>query len=207
MARIDYFFSLMSPFTYLAGLQLEEIAARHGADIVYHPTDYTKVMPETGGVPVPQRHPFRQDYRLQELARLSERAGLTLNHKPAHWPVDPACASQAVIAVAREGGDAGRLAHAFLAAVWAEDRDLSDPKVVDAILAEQGHDPDALASKIDSAREEYEANAALALEGGVFGAPFYIVDGTEKFWGQDRLDHLDWHLGGRRKGEKLSQSV
>ena len=43
------------------------------------------------------------------------------------------------------------------------------------------------------AQPEYEANAKLALELGVFGAPFYVVDG-ERFWGQDRLTHLDWHL-------------
>ena len=47
-----------------------------------------------------------------------------------------------------------------------------------------------------AAHAQYGANAALAMENGVFGAPFYVVDG-ERFWGQDRLDHLDWHLGGR----------
>ena len=196
MPVIDYFFSLMSPFTYLARMRLEEIAARHGAQIVYRPTDLTKVMPETGGLPVPKRHPVRQEYRLQELKRLSERAGLKLNLEPAHWPVDPTRASCAVIAVAGQGGDAGALAHAFLRAVWAEDRDLSDPATVDAILAENGHDAAGLADGIDEALPEYEANAALALERGVFGAPFYIV-GDERFWGQDRLDFLDWHLGGR----------
>ena len=54
MPVIDYFFSLMSPFTYLAGMRLEQIAARHGARIVYRPTDLTKVMPvEACSMPSP----------------------------------------------------------------------------------------------------------------------------------------------------------
>ena len=32
---------------------------------------------------------------------------------------------------------------------------------------------------------------------GVFGAPFYIVDGDHRFWGQDKLEDLDLHLSGK----------
>ena len=193
MAVIDYFFSLMSPFTYLAGMRLEEIAEKHNAEIVYRPTDLMKVMPETGGLPVPKRHPFRQQYRLQELRRLSAHTGLPLNIQPKHWPVDAKPASLAVIAVAEQGGDAGKLAHAFLRAVWAEERDIANADTIAAILAENGHDAAALAPAMAAAEAQYDTNTALALERGVFGAPFYIV-GDERFWGQDRLDYLDRHL-------------
>ena len=196
MAKIDYFFSLLSPFTYLAGQRLEQIAARHGAEIIYRPTDIQAVFAETGGVPVPKRHPFRQEYRLQELRRLSAHAGLPLNISPAHWPTNAAPASRAVIAVAAAGGDAGALAHAYLRAVWAEDRDIGDAGTVAAVLAENGHDPAALADAIDKAEAEFAGNTGLALENGVFGAPFYVVDG-QRFWGQDRLEYLDRYIGDR----------
>ena len=98
--------------------------------------------------------------------------------------------------VAGQGGDAGALSRAFLRAVWAEDRDISDAATIAAIVGECGHDAAALAPAMDAAHEQYRANTALAMENGVFGAPFYVVNG-ERFWGQDRLDHLDWHLGGR----------
>ena len=88
---------------------------------------------------------------------------------------------------------AGALAQAFLRAVWAEERDISDPGTIAAILAENGHDAAALAQAGDAAEAQYDANTALALERGVFGAPFYIV-GDERFWGQDRLEFLDRHL-------------
>jgi carboxymethylenebutenolidase len=41
----------------------------------------------------------------------------------------------------------------------------------------------------------YQANTEAAIAAGVFGAPFYVVDG-EVFWGQDRLDYLDDFLAG-----------
>lgn len=195
MARIDYYFSVLSPFSYLAGLGLEEVAARRGATIAYRPMDIMTVFAETGGVPVPQRHPSRIAYRSQELRRISARRGLAFNLQPAHWPTNPVPASLAVIAVAEAGGDAGALAHAFLRAVWAEERDIGDLAVVEAILDENGHHAAALAPAIITAAAEatYHANTEAAISAGVFGAPFYVVDG-EVFWGQDRLDYLDDHL-------------
>lgn len=194
MPKIEYFYSLLSPFTYLAGLGLEEIAASHHVEIVYRPTDIQKVLSETGGLPVPKRHPARQEYRLQELMRLSTMNDAPLKIKPKHWPVDATLASCAVLAVIRSGGPAGVISHALLKACWAQDRDISDAATVAEILAEHGQDMSELEAAIAEAPAEYEANTKRALDQGVFGAPFYIVDG-EKFWGQDRLGHLDWHLG------------
>jgi 2-hydroxychromene-2-carboxylate isomerase len=194
MARIDYYFSVLSPFTYLAGLDLEEIAARHGASIAYKPADIQKVFAETGGVPVPKRSPARQAYRIQELKRISARRRLPLNLQPAHWPTNPVPASTAIIAVAESGGDAGRLAHACLRAVWAEERDIGDPATVAAILAENGHDAVELAPAMAAAESTYQKNTEDAVAAGVFGAPSYVV-GEEIFWGQDRLDYLDEYLG------------
>lgn len=199
MPTIEYFYTLLSPFTYLAGDRLEQIAARHGSDIGYHPVDFMKVMAETGGQPVPKRHPFRQQYRLQELTRLSERAGVPFNLHPAHWPVDATPASLAVIGAGALGADMGVLSRAFLRAVWAEERDISDPATIDETLTAHGADPAAVAARREASAATYEADTRLSAERGVFGAPFYVVDG-ERFWGQDRLDYLDWHLGGRGGG-------
>jgi 2-hydroxychromene-2-carboxylate isomerase len=146
-------------------------------------------------VPVPQRHPSRIAYRRQELLCISARRGRPFNLQPAHWPANPVPTSLAVIAVADAGGDAGALAHAFLRAVWAKQRDIGDPAVVTAILGENGHNAAALAPAMAAAEAAYQANTQAAIAAGIFGVPFYVVDG-EVFWGQDRLDYLDDHLAG-----------
>ena len=194
MAHIDFFYTLLSPFTYMTAERPREIAARHGASITYRPADFPAIFAETGGRPVPKRHPFRQAYRLQELPRLAKRAGVAINLHPAHWPVDASRASHALIAAGENGAEMMALSHAFLRAVWAEERDISDPATIDEILTAHGQPP-ADDMDLSKASEIYQSNTKLALESGVFGAPFFIV-GEEKFWGQDRLDYLDEHLAG-----------
>lgn len=198
MARIDYFFSTVSPFTYLAGLKLEEVAARHGIGVVYKPMDVMGLFGRTGGTPPKDRHPSRQEYRLQELRRQAAKSGLPINLKPAFWPTNPAPSSYAIIAAqAAGGGDVGALAHAILRACWAEEKDIAQDDVVRACLTEAGFDAGLADSGLLSGAETYAANTEEAVNRGVFGAPFYITDGDERFWGQDRLDDLDAHLAGR----------
>lgn len=195
MPHIDYYFTPLSPFAYLAGDGLEVIAVKHGASVTYKPANYGRLMEATGGVPVGRRHPARQAYRLQELPRIAKRNGLSINMHPAHWPTDGTLACAAVIAVQTAGGDAGAVARALMRACWAEEKDIADPAVVDACVAAGGASVDA--HDIEAAKATVEANTDEGVEAGVFGAPFYIVDGDQKFWGQDRLAYLDDHLAGK----------
>lgn len=196
--HIDYYFTTLSPYVYLAGTRLEQIAADHGATITYKPVDVLQLFARTGGVAPADRHPARMQYRAQELRRQSRKADMPFNLKPAHWPVNPAPSAYAIIAAqAAGGGDLGALVHGFGRACWADDRDVSDDAVVRDCLAAAGFDP-ALADKgLLAGAETYAANLEEATAKGVFGAPFYIVDGEERFWGQDRLDDLDAYLAGR----------
>lgn len=193
MTQIDYFYSLASPFTYLAGDRLEQIAARHGAEVIYRPCDMAGIFGQTGGLPPAKRHPFRQEYRLQELKRLSAHAGLPLNLAPRYWPVNPVPASLSVLAVARAGGDPGSISRAYLRACWAEERDIADEATMAEILGGEGHAPEVILPAAAAEQSTFDANTALAMQKGVFGAPFYVV-GDERFWGQDRLEYLDRHL-------------
>ncbi len=197
MVQVDYFFATISPFVYLAGGRLEAVAAKHGATIRYIPLDGPALFPRTGGQMLADRHESRKAYRLQELARWSKRLGVKLDLKPAHFPVNPAPSSYAILAAIKAGGgDLAGLVQAFPRAVWAEGRNVSEDAVVKAILTAHGFDP-AIADKyMMSAADTYGANLEEAVRRGVFGVPFYIV-GEERFWGQDRLDDLDLHLGGK----------
>ncbi|MGI3184436.1 2-hydroxychromene-2-carboxylate isomerase [Nioella aestuarii] len=197
MANIDYYFSTLSPFTYLAGTGLEEIAARHGAGITYKPMDIMTLFTRTGGTAPKDRHPARMAYRAQELRRAQVKSGLPLNIKPMFWPTNPAPSSYAIITAQKTGGgDLAGLVHGILRACWAEEKDIAENDVVRAALAATGFDPDLADKGMLSAAEEYARNLEDAVSANVFGAPFYIVDGTEHFWGHDRLQDLDRYLAG-----------
>ena len=61
---VDYYYSLVSPWTYLGGPRLDEIIPRTGAVVDCKPVDFSKVFPTSGGLPLAKRAPQRQAYRL-----------------------------------------------------------------------------------------------------------------------------------------------
>jgi 2-hydroxychromene-2-carboxylate isomerase len=194
MTQIDYFVSPISTFSYLAGNRLEQIAQKHGATIVYKPFDILGVFARTGGVPPGQRHPARQEYRSQELARISKRNGLPLNMPAGFVPPNPAPAAYAIIAAQKAGGgDLGGLVQTILRGCFAEARNIAEDEVIAAALVANGFDPALAVTGMMAGADTYAANSEEAVNRGVFGAPFYLV-GEERFWGQDRLDYLDDHL-------------
>ncbi len=196
MRVIDYYFATLSPYTYLAGTRLEAIAARHDCGINYKPLDLLALFARTGGTPPKDRHISRQEHRAQELLRQAKKAALPFNLKPAFWPANMAPSSYAVIAAqAAGGGDMGRLVHAILRACWAEEKNIAEDAVIRASLEEAGFDPSLADSGLLMGAEAYAQNLEDAVNAGVFGAPFYIAPGDQRFWGQDRLEDLDAYLG------------
>lgn len=195
MATVTYFMSPVSPWTYLGHERFLAMARRHGARIVLRPVDLGRVFPVSGGVPLAKRSPQRQAYRLKELARWREQAGVRLNIHPKHFPVPADDAARLIVAADLALGTeaALNLAGALLRAVWAEDRDISDAATRAAIVAERGLDANAIAAQADAAAKAYDAYTEEAITAQVFGAPWYLVDG-EPFWGQDRLDFVEQAL-------------
>ncbi len=198
MAHIDYYFATVSPFTYIAGTRMEEIAAKHGATITYKPLDVISLFGRTGGVPPKDRHPARQAYRLEELRRQAVKAGRPINLKPAFWPTNPAPASYVIIKAQKaNAGDLGKLVATITSKCWAEEKNIAEDDVIREALGEAGFDPALADGMMMEEAEEYAANLEEAVTRDVFGAPFYVVDGTEHFWGQDRIEDLDLFLSGK----------
>ena len=197
MAKVvDYYFSLISPFTYLGSTRFEEILQRHRAEVRVKPVSLATIFPKTGGLPPAKRAPERQAYRFVELERWSKHLGMPLTLRPAYFPAPDIEAARMVIAAEESGGDPLRLAHAVLKGVWAEERNIADFGTLEEIANETGHHATALmaAGGDPSTKTAYERYTQEALDAGVFGAPTYVYRG-ELFWGQDRLDFLDRALG------------
>jgi 2-hydroxychromene-2-carboxylate isomerase len=189
---IEYYFTPVSPWTYLGHDRFLALAASAGATVEYKPTDYGKVFPISGGLPLGKRAPQRQAYRLFEMKRWSSHLGLALNPHPKFFPVSADLAARFLVAADRGGADMGRLLSAVTRAVWAEERDIADPTTLIALAESVGIDGRALLDAADgeAVRTAYEAHTEDAIAAQVFGAPTYIYRG-EPFWGQDRLDFLE----------------
>lgn len=193
---IDYYFTPVSPWTYLGHARFVEIARRHRAAIAVKPIDLGRVFPASGGLPLKDRPPQRQAYRLVELARWSKYLGIPLNLHPAHFPVRADFASRWILAAVEQGTDAA-LAFALACgrAVWAEQRNIAERDTLAAIATALDLDVAALDERANAPdiATRYAVLTQEAIDRGVFGAPTYFVGG-EMFWGQERLDFLDREL-------------
>jgi 2-hydroxychromene-2-carboxylate isomerase len=189
--RVDYYFSPVSPWTYLGHDRFADIARRHGAQVAVKPVDYGVIFPQSGGLPLGKRAPQRQAYRLMELKRWKERLGVPLNVQPRFFPADANPAALAIVAAAPSGAEAQmRLAGAILRALWAEEQNIADPATLRAVADKAGLDGDQLLAAAPAAKTQFDAFTQEALARGVFGAPTYAYR-DELFWGQDRLDFLE----------------
>ncbi len=91
----------------------------------------------------------------------------------------------------------GGLRFALGRACWAEEKDIAEEAVIRACLEGAGFDPGLADSGLLAGAEQYVRNLEEAVERGVFGAPFFITDSDERFWGQDRIEDLDLYLSGK----------
>jgi len=191
---VDYYFVPQSPWAYLGHQRFQNILKKSGASVRVMPFDLGgKVFPISGGLPLGQRAPQRQAYRLTELARFSKWLGAPLHLKPTFFPVNGDDAAKLIIAVDMAvGADAAmNISGAILSAVWSQQRNIADEKTLMELLTEQQLPAACLEQSYSQAvHERYESYTQMAIDAGVFGAPSYVLAG-EIFWGQDRLDFVE----------------
>ena len=196
---INYFMAPQSPWSYMGHPRFVAIARKHGASIQLKPADIVKVFSVSGGVPVTQRPPQRQAYRLAELQRWSEFLNMPLNLHPAFFPVAGEPGAKLIIAALQKNGTdkALDLALALGRAVWSEEKNIADEATLVNIADSIGLDGKALLthSASDAVATDYAKNTEEAINTNVFGVPWYGVDG-QGFWGQDRLDFVERILAG-----------
>jgi 2-hydroxychromene-2-carboxylate isomerase len=191
--KIDDFYSLASPFAFLGSEKFQTIAKKYNAEIVEKPCDLVGgIFSKTGGVPVPQRSPQRQKYRLDELKRWSEFLNIKINIKPKFFPPkDPHIPAKYTIA-ANLLGVKILLGHELLKKLWVQEQDISDENIIELISKQFKIDFKELSSlaKSEKVSKIYTDNTEEAIQKNVFGAPTYLFN-NELFWGQDRLEFLE----------------
>lgn len=196
MKKILYFYSVVSPWSYLGIKRLKEISKKYSAQIIEKPIDLVgKVFVATGGTPVPQRHISRQNYRLLELKRWGEFLNIKINQKPKFFPPKdphlPALFCLASIDMEINMDFSSKV----LEHLWVKENDISNIDTLKLIADDLKISFEEL-SKLatsDKIKKIYEANTQEAINMNIFGVPSYVYN-NEIFWGQDRLELLEYSL-------------
>jgi 2-hydroxychromene-2-carboxylate isomerase len=188
---IDFYFDFSSPYGYFASARIEELAAKHGRSVNWRPILLGAVFKITGQQPLPSI-PLKGSYANHDLARSARLFGLPYKF-PTKFPVAGQAPSRAFYWVSdREPLLAIKLAQALYHAYFVEDRDISSPEVTANVAAKLGVDKDQILRALGepAVKQRLATEVDAAIERGVFGSPFFIID-KEPFWGSDRLDQID----------------
>ncbi|MDX5593195.1 2-hydroxychromene-2-carboxylate isomerase [Pseudovibrio sp. SPO723] len=190
--QIDYFYTHMSPWAYLGHQDFLRLTKQYHVKVHFRPLALGQVFEQTGGLPLGQRHPARQAYRWIELQRWKEKRQVALNFKPAFFPTNPLPSDLAAVVLQETDGPVGQFSLRVFQAIWAEDKDIGDERVVSDILLQMGLKAEEVMKKTRDPHilEAFEENKKHAISMGVVGSPAYVLKG-EPFWGQDRLDLLE----------------
>lgn len=186
MAReVEFFFDYGSPFSYLADTQLEGLAARTGARVIYRPMLLGGVFKETGNSS-PIAIEAKRKYLNADLERWAKHYGVP-PLRNAHFPINTIRLMRGAVAAERLGVFAP-YHRAIYEAFWRDGLNLGEAAVVREVLSRAGLDVDSVAalSEEHAVKEALRASTEAAVARGAFGAPTFFV-GDQMFWGNDRL--------------------
>lgn len=191
-SQVDFYYDFVSPYAYLASTQIEEICKRHGASVRSKPFLLGAVFQATGNSS-PITNPAKAAYMTKDLDRWRAFYGIE-GGMPSNFPINTVKSLRAALAADQQGAQVP-FAHAMYRAYWVDDRDISDDAVIADVADGVGLDGAAIvaATAAGAIKQQLRDNTEAAVAAGAFGAPCFVYRG-ELYWGNDRLQLLEWAL-------------
>jgi 2-hydroxychromene-2-carboxylate isomerase len=195
-APIGFFFDFSSPYSYIANEWIDALAGRHGRT-VDRQAILLGVTFQAAELKSPVSYPIKREYSVRDFARSARFHGLPYR-LPEPFPIPTQNAARIFWWLKDTRGEAAAAdwARAGLHAVFQRGLPLNDAATLKAVAADAGLDAaEAEAVWNDPAwKDRLKQANEQAIAAGVFGAPFFIVDG-EPFWGNDRQPQIERWLG------------
>ncbi len=188
---VDFYVDFSSPYAYIASEWIEALAARHGRTVDWHAILLGATFQVTD-IKSPVSYPLKREYSMRDFERSARFAGVPLRI-PEHFPIPTQNAARIFWALkADDPVRAADWARHALRAYFARGVALDDPQALAGLAVEFDITEGAAEAIWSDARWKLALKSAndAAIARGVFGTPFFIVDG-EPFWGNDRRSQLE----------------
>jgi len=192
-APLEFYFDFSSPYGYLGAQRVDAIGAEFGRTVTWRPVLLGVIFKATGQSPLVSQN-LRGPYSARDMARSARKLGIKFG-LPEGFPFSTIHACRVFYWLNGRAPDAAKdYARAVFNAAFVDGRIVADPEPAAELAVGLGHDRAAvLAGMQDPAiKDRLRAETQQAMDKGVFGSPFVIVDG-EPFWGNDRLGEVrEW---------------
>ena len=192
---IEFYFDFASPYGYLAAQKIDQLGARYGRRVNWHPIMLGAIFKHTGNMPNADIG-LKGDYMRMDVPRLAAMMDVPFTW-PEPFPIATLAAARGYYWLVNHDPDrAGPFAKACYHHYFGKGVDISDIQTVVLIAEEMGVDGAALAEAVtrDDVKQRVKDKTAEALDLGVFGSPYFLIDG-EPFFGSDRLWQIERYLG------------
>ena len=187
--QIDFYFDLVSPYSYIASMLIDDVARRGNAKVSWEPFLLGGVFKAVGTTEAPGLHPANKPYLLKDLQRLSKHLKIPIKMPP-DFPVLTVLAMRTLCGF--NADEIPQATYTLYKAYWVNNQDIADPEVVTSLVGRDAVERAGMQEVKDSLFQSTEE----AVRRGAFGAPTFFVK-DEMFFGHDRLPLLELHLSGQ----------
>ena len=196
--KLQFWFEFASTYSYPAVMRIDKAAAARGVSIEWRPFLLGPLFHAQQGLKDSPFNavPVKGSYMWRDMERICERYSLPFR-RPGRFPQNGLMAARITHSLSQE--DRPNFVKAVYQANFVHDRDISDPQILHAAARRAGLDPlETLAAMTsEPVKQQLKDETAKAADLGIFGAPSFITEDGELFWGNDRLeDALDWAVRG-----------
>ncbi len=197
--RMEFFYDLSSPWTYIAFTNLAGVEARTGETATLRPVLVGGIFNAVNQGVYAAREAadnpkFTHSFRvLKDWAAL---AGLTLNFPSQYHPAKSVAAMRMACALEDDQAALRRFTKAAFESYFRRGENLDDPAVLIAAADGAGLDGGAIAeaSLSDANKAKLRANTDEAIARGAYGSPSIFVDGKYMYFGNDQLPLVEARL-------------
>ena len=198
MTHLDFWYDFASTYSCPAAMRIGALAQERGIHVRWRPFLLGPIFAAQGWKDSPfNLYPVKGRYMLRDMERICARLGHAFV-KPEPFPQNSLHAARVALALS----DAARpdFSRAVYKAQFTQGRNISERAVLADILQSLGHHPAAVLEPANEApvKARLKLETETAQRAGVFGAPSFITDDGELFWGNDRLEEaMTWALEGK----------
>ncbi len=199
MRTVEFYYDLVSPYSYLAHREVSRICRKNGAELSLRPMLLGAVH-NAVGLQAPIETEAKARYQAEDIQRWADYYGLPMEF-PEPFPFRTLKTMRAAMFLKDRGGLEAFTREAF-ALYWEEGgapkglEEADEDGPVSEAARRAGADPGEVlagASALE-AKEGLKRATGEAVGRGVFGAPAFFVE-EEMFWGNDRLHFVEEALG------------
>ena len=192
MSKVEFYFDLSSPWTYLAFHNIQPIIAETNAKIRWIPILVGGVFNAVNPGLYAQRADAdspKTRHGMQSIAKWAAWSGLELHFPPTHHPARSVHAMRACCALQDDPETLRRFARAAFESFFGDNKNLDDPAVLAAVADGLGLNGADLMAKTqtNAIKTQLRSNTQNLIDRGGYGSPTIFVNGTDMYFGNDQL--------------------